>query len=111
MLNVVKVEAYLFCFLCSADLNISPNDGWCALCRQGGPLFHTRLQLSIPPIRRPPAQHQGAGQVAGQVKEAARRSKEGPRAGSRWRGWDSRLQSSLAYWQKRFPAAERGPMR
>ena len=80
-------------------------------CRQGGPLFHTRLQLSIPPIRRPPAQHQGAGQVAGQVKEAARRSKEGPRAGSRWRGWDSRLQSSLAYWQKRFPAAERGPMR
>ena len=86
-------------------------DGWCALCRQGGPLFHTRLQLSIPPIRRPPAQHQGAGQVAGQVKEAARRSKEGPRAGARWRGWDSRLQSSLAYWQKRFPAAERGPMR
>ena len=101
----MKVEGYFFLF------SIFPHDGWCALCRQGGPLFHTRLQLSIPPIRRPPAQHQGAEQGAGQVKEAARRSKEGPRAGSRWRGWDSRLQSSLAYWQKRFPAAERGPMR
>ena len=71
------------------------------LSRQGGPLFHEKLEINIPTIR-----YNFSMQHAYPVNREkyplnhmnrTRQNKE------KWRSWNKQLQSSLSYWQKRFP--------
>ena len=72
------------------------------LSRQGGPLFHEKLELNIPTIRYNFSMQHHTAPFPARAKEKYPLN-VGKQNREKWRGWNKQLQSSLSYWQKRFP--------
>ena len=98
--------------LSQAPLNISKSQKMLKtgmLSRQGGPLFYQKIELHIPPIRYNFAMqniHENSYRNSAKYENISRSHKNICYNKDKWRGWNNQLQTSLNYWQKRYPCNE-----
>ena len=98
--------------LSQAPLNISKSQKMLKtgmLSRQGGPLFYQKIELHIPPIRYNFAMqnsHENSFRNSAKYENISRSHKNICYNKDKWRGWNNQLQTSLNYWQKRYPCNE-----
>ena len=95
--------------LCQAPINISKSQKMLKtgmLSRQGGPLFYQKIELHIPPIRYNFAMQNSHENSFRNSAKYEKSHKNACYNKDKWRGWDSKLETSLNYWQKRYPSNE-----
>ena len=95
--------------LCQAPINISKSQKMLKtgmLSRQGGPLFYQKIELHIPPIRYNFAMQNSQENSFRNSAKYEKSHKNACYNKDKWRGWNSKLETSLNYWQKRYPSNE-----